>query len=74
MRVLFDTATIQPGDRLDRLRDAVGTAVVPVEIEHHTSPDRVAARAVGRRIGRLAASPGRGSVRTIRSPGWCRCT
>jgi AraC-like DNA-binding protein len=66
MRVLFDTATIRPGDRLDRLRDAVGTAVVPVEIEHHTSPDRVAARAVGRRIGRLSVSTVNSTPMTLR--------
>ena len=66
MRVLFDTATTVPGDRLDRLRDAVGTAAVAVEIEHHTSPDRVAARAAGRRIGRLRVSTVSSTPMTLR--------
>lgn len=66
MRVLFDTATIGPGDRLDRLRDAVGAAVVPVEIDHHTSPDRVVARGVGRRVGRLSVSTVSSTPMTLR--------
>ena len=58
--VLFDTDTMPPTDRRRRLRDAVGRAIVPVEIEHHTSPDSVRAWCVGRNAGRL-------SVLTVRS-------
>jgi hypothetical protein len=46
--LLFDTNTMPPSDRLHRLRDAVGRAVVRVEIEHHTQPEAVRARCVGR--------------------------
>jgi AraC-like DNA-binding protein len=49
-----------PSDRLHRLRDEVGRAVVPVEVEYHTNPEAVRARCVGRNVGRL-------SVLTVRS-------
>jgi AraC-like DNA-binding protein len=43
-----------PGDRLDLLREAVGTAMVPVEIEHHGAPEEVSAWGAGRQLGRLS--------------------
>jgi hypothetical protein len=43
-----------PSDRLHRLQDSVGRAVVPVEIEHHTNSEAVRARCVGRNAGRLS--------------------
>jgi AraC-like DNA-binding protein len=51
---LFDTATMPPDDRLRLLRDAMGSAAVAVEIEHHVDPDEVSARSAGRRLGRLS--------------------
>jgi AraC-like DNA-binding protein len=52
--VLYDSATMPPGDRLRRLRDAMADAVVPVEVEHHVSPEQVAAKCIGRRVGTLS--------------------
>lgn len=52
--LLFDIDTMPPSDRLHRLRDAFGRAVVPVEIECHTNPEAVRARCVGRNVGRLS--------------------
>ncbi|MEV7007961.1 helix-turn-helix domain-containing protein [Streptosporangium sp. NPDC051022] len=66
MLVLFDTATVPAGDRLDRLSEAVGDAVVPVEIEHHTSPDAVAARCLGRKVGGLSMMSLRTTPVTLR--------
>ena len=54
MPLLFDTNTMLASDRLQRLRDAFGRAVVPVEIEHHTNPAAVRARCVGHNAGRLS--------------------
>jgi AraC-like DNA-binding protein len=51
---LYDTATMPPGDRLRRLQDAMANAVVPVEVEHHVSPERVSAKCIGRRVGTLS--------------------
>src|SRR3954464_6939878 len=51
---LFDTATMPPDQRLRQLRDAIGSAAVPVEIEHHVGPAEVSARGAGRRLGRLS--------------------
>jgi AraC-like DNA-binding protein len=51
---LFDTAAMPPDDRLRLLRDAMGSAAVPVEIEHHVGPDEVSARGAGRKLGRLS--------------------
>ena len=51
---LFDTATMPPGDRIRLLRDAMGSAVVPVEVLHHVGPDEVSARGRGGRLGRLS--------------------
>jgi AraC-like DNA-binding protein len=51
---LFDTAQMPPDDRLRLLRDAIASAAVPVEIEHHVGPDEVSARGAGRRLGRLS--------------------
>jgi len=51
---LFDTATMPPGDRLRLLRDAIGSAAVPVEVLHHVGPDEVSARGTGGRLGRLS--------------------
>ncbi len=51
---LFDTATMPPDDRLRLLRIAMGSAAVPVEIQHHVGPDDVSARGAGRRLGRLS--------------------
>jgi AraC-like DNA-binding protein len=51
---LFDTATMPPDQRLRLLRDAIGSAAVPVEIEHHVGLDEVSARGAGRRLGRLS--------------------
>ena len=51
---LFDTATMPPDDRLRLLRDAMGRAAVPVEIEHHVGADEVSARGAGGRLGRLS--------------------
>jgi AraC-like DNA-binding protein len=39
-------------DRLRLIRDAIGIAVVPVEIEHKVDPDRVSARGAARSLGR----------------------
>jgi AraC-like DNA-binding protein len=58
--LLFDTDTMPPSERLHRFRHEVGRAVVPVEIEHHTGPEAVRARCVGRNVGRL-------SVLTVKS-------
>jgi AraC-like DNA-binding protein len=52
--VLYDTATMPPGDRFRRLRDAMANAVVPVEVEHHISPEQVAAKCIGLRVGALS--------------------
>jgi AraC-like DNA-binding protein len=52
--VLYDTATMPPGDRLRRLRDAMADAVVPVEVEHHVSPEQVVAKCIGLRVGTLS--------------------
>jgi AraC-like DNA-binding protein len=51
---LFDTATMPPDDRLRLLQDAMGSAALPVEVEHHVGPDEVSARGAGRRLGRLS--------------------
>jgi AraC-like DNA-binding protein len=51
---LFDTATMPPGDRIRLLRDAMGSATVPVEVQHHVGPDEVSARGAGGTLGRLS--------------------
>jgi len=51
---LFDTATMPPDQRPRRLRDAIASAAVPVEIEHQVGPDEVSVRGAGRRLGRLS--------------------
>jgi AraC-like DNA-binding protein len=51
---LFDTVTMPPEHRLRLLREAISSAAVPVEIEHHVEPDQVSARGTGRRLGRLS--------------------
>ncbi|TCO19726.1 AraC-like DNA-binding protein [Kribbella steppae] len=63
---LFDTAKMPPDDRLRLLRDAIGGAAVPVEIEHHVGPDEVSARGAGRRLGTLSILMVRTTPFTVR--------
>lgn len=51
---LFDTTTMPSCDRTRLLRDALGSAVVPVEVQHHVAPDEVSVRGTGGRLGRLS--------------------
>jgi AraC-like DNA-binding protein len=66
MPELFDTATMPPDACLRLLRDAIGRAVVPVEIEHHVGPDEVSARGAGRRLGRLSVLAATTTPMTLR--------
>jgi AraC-like DNA-binding protein len=50
----FDSAALPVDDRLRQLGDAIGRAVVPVEIEHQVDPDEVSVRGAGRTVGSLS--------------------